>query len=241
VESRVIRTDVGNLELTPATIDQLRGIARYWPMGLLRSPDTSGPFGLVFQRGAEEVHGIKLQPVDVTESKASIVHHVNRAVIAAALPYYLEKQHRGVMVPCAYYKKKAPDTVETGIALFVGPDATSKSSSGENADTMYDERLGGGATPMVFDMASAIAKAGKTYDLPLLTVIGVDLRPRLALGGLAMHFLVEGPQVLVVKHPLQEDEPVWKYAVQAGFSTLPYAPMQTAAVPNAPPADTPRA
>ena len=144
-------------------------------------------------------------------------------------------------MPCAYYKQKAPDVVETGIAFFVGPDATSKSATGNNADVLYDDRLGAGATPMLLDMASAIAKAGKACDLPLQTVIGVDLRPRLAMGGLAMHFLVEGPQVLVVKDPLREDEPVWEYVVRAGFSTLPYVPMQPAAVAAAPHTDVPRA
>ena len=65
----------------------------------------------------------------------------------------------------------------------------------------------------------------------------MDLRPRLALGGLAMHFVVEGPRVFVVKDPLQENEPVWQYAVRAGFSKLPYAPMKPMAFAQQPPSD----
>ena len=56
METRTIKTDAGDLELIPATVDQLRGIARYWPMGLISSADGSGRFGLVFQRGVQEVH-----------------------------------------------------------------------------------------------------------------------------------------------------------------------------------------
>ena len=148
VESRTIRTDVGNLDLIPATIDQLRGIARYWPMELVARPDAPGCFGLVFQRGGEEVHGIKMQPADIAEADAKTIHSMNRVSIASALPYYLERQHRGVMVPCAYYKEKAAGMVETGIAFFVGPDARSKSTSRENADVPYDDRLGDGAMAM---------------------------------------------------------------------------------------------
>ena len=239
--SRTIRTDAGNLDLIPATIDQLRGIVRYWPMGLVASPDAPGRFGMVFQRGEQEVHGVKMQPADVAETDAKTIHYANRALIASALPYYLEKQHRGVMVPCAYYKEKTAGMVETGIAFFVGPDTTGKSPSRENADDVFDDRLGNHATQMVFDMASAIVKASKKCGLPVMTIIGMDLRPRLAIGGLAMQFVVEGLNVFVVTDPLQEDEPTWGYVVRAGFSTLPYAPMEPTAFPDAPPAGTPRA
>ena len=240
MESRTIRTDAGNLELIPATIDQLRGIPRYWPMELIGNPNTPGRFGLVFQHGDQEVHGIKMQPADVAEADADRIHHVHRALVAAALPYYLEKRHRGVMVPCAYYKEKAAGMVEAGISFFVGPDATIKSTSGERTDVLCDDRLGDGATPMVFDMVGAIARAAKECRLPPMTIIGMEVRPRLAMGGLAMHFVIEGSQVFVVKDPLHEDEPIWEYVVRAGFSTLPYAPMKPMAFPGAPPADTPR-
>jgi hypothetical protein len=139
------------------------------------------------------------------------------------------------MVPCAYYKEKSRGMVETGIAFFVGADAESRSGSGRNADIMYDDRLGEGATSMILDFAAAIAQASKACGLSLLTVIGVDLRPRLAIGGLAMHFVVEGPRVFVVKDPLQEEEPVWQYVVRAGFSRLPYAPMKPMGLPAQPP------
>jgi hypothetical protein len=204
-------------------------------MELIGDSDDPDHFGLVFQHGDEEVHGIKLQPPDIPEAQAKIVHHVNRAAIASALPGYLGKGHRGVMVPCAYYKEKSRGMVETGIAFFVGADAESRSGSGRNADIMYDDRLGEGATSMILDFAAAIAQASKACGLSLLTVIGVDLRPRLAIGGLAMHFVVEGPRVFVVKDPLQEEEPVWQYVVRAGFSRLPYAPMKPMGLPAQPP------
>src|SRR5437867_13064170 len=113
METRNIRTDAGALELIPATIDQLRGIAGYWPMELIGNSDGSDYFGLVFQHGDQEVHGIKMQPPDIPEADAKTVHQVNRALIASALPDYLAKEHKGVMVPCAYYKEKAGGMVET--------------------------------------------------------------------------------------------------------------------------------
>ena len=241
VAPRTINTARGTLTLLLAEVEQVRDIARYWPMELVVNPGCPGQFGLVFQRGDREVHGIKLQPADTAEADAKTFHHINRVLIAAALPYYLEKRHRGVMVPCAYYKEKTRGLVETGIAFFVGPDARSKSASQDNSDVIYDDRLGEGATPMVFDMAGAIAKASRESGLPMMTVIGVDLRPRLAIGGLAMHFVIVGQQVFVVKDPLDETEVVWEYLVRAGFSTLLYAPMRPTALSGEPPEDTPRA
>ena len=237
-QSRTINTDAGPLHLNPVAIDELREVARYWPMDLVATPQVPGTFGLVFQRGGHELHGMKMQPADAAESDAQAFHHMNRALIAAALPRYLERGHQGVMVPCAYYKAKSSGQAETGFAFFVGPDVSSKAESTDRSDSMYDDRLGEGATPMIFDMAAAIAQASKECGLPMMPVIGAQLSPRLALGGLAMHVLVVGARVFVVKDSLNEAEPVWRYLVQAGYSTLPYAPMTPAALPEAPSADS---
>jgi hypothetical protein len=225
VEHRKIDTDAGYLELIPVTIDQLQGFAHYWPMELFASSDDSSRYGLVFQHGDDEVHGVKMQPVDIAEDEAQTIHHVNRALIASALPEYLEKQHRGVMVPCAYYKKKAEGMAESGIAFFVGPDA----SSMNDEDPLFDHKLGDGASPMVWDMARAIYAASKETGLPYMRPIGMDLRPRLLIGGLAIHFAIEGSNLFVVKDPLDENELVWEYLVGAGFLSLPYAPMKPSA------------
>jgi hypothetical protein len=32
-EPRTLKTNAGDLELVPATVDQLDGLYRYWPMG----------------------------------------------------------------------------------------------------------------------------------------------------------------------------------------------------------------
>lgn len=233
MENKVIRTDAGVLELTAPSMDDLRGIARYWPMKLVKIGDDPDRFGLVFQQGDQEVHGVKLQPPDNTESDAWDWLLVNSAWIASALPNYLARGHKGVMVPCAYYKKKGNGTAESGFAFFVGPDAESGSiRSGEESGFTYDDRLGTGATNMIFDMAEAIADVGRRSGQSTQTVIGMDLRPRLALGGLAMYFVVVGPRVFVVKDPLLEDDSVWRHLLRAGFSSLPYAPMTPFALPG---------
>jgi hypothetical protein len=231
MKSMTIKTDAGDLELVPATIDQLRGLAHYWPMELLQNVDPPGSYGLVFQHDEEEIEGIKMQTVDVAKADAVRNHHVYRILIAAALPHYLEKQHRGVMVPCAYYKEKASGLAEAGIAFFVGPDPASKPSV-QRAGSNYDDRLGEGATQMVMDMIGAIGKAMQKYDLPPITLIGLDVRPRLMIGSIVIHFVIQGSEVIAAKDQKVETDPVWEHVVRAGFSTLPYAPMTPTGLPG---------
>jgi hypothetical protein len=229
MESRHITTDAGDLELTSATDDELRPIERLWPMGLLPSNETPPRYGLVFQRGEQEMYGIKFQPVDLAHKDAVMLHFMSRALVAAALPFYLEKHHSGLMVPSTYVKEKGEGKVEAGVAVFVGPDASSSTSAESERDLPdyagWDDELGTGATQMILDMLGALRSASDEADLPMIPLIGMDLRPRLALGGIVMHFAVVGAQVLVIKDQIDDDEPVWRYLVRAGFSRLPAAPM----------------
>ena len=87
---------------------------------------------------------------------------------------------------------------------------------------------------MIFDMTAAVPKAAKQVKLPVNTVIGVEVRPRLALGTLGMPFLVHGAKVFAIQHPLRKEDPFWAHAVRAGFTKLPYVPVVTAAVPGPP-------
>jgi len=232
-----IKTQAGNLELAPATPEALKAVAARWPMGVVFSQAETEPNGLVFQVGEQEALGIKLQPPDADEQTARALFFNNLALIASALPFYLEHQHQGIILPCTYYKEKADGRVETGFAFFASPHPGSQLAARTEADVQYDDELGDGASRMIFDMAAAIPKASKRVGLPVNTVIAIDLRPRLTLGTLGMPFLVQGATVFATQHPLRSEHPVWAFAVRAGFSTLPYAPMIPGAVPG--PANAP--
>jgi hypothetical protein len=236
---KIIPTAAGTLELLTASPDHLRGVARYWPMELVTTTDDPERFALVFQRGEQEILGIQMQPRDVSESAAMLIHHRNRILIAAALPHYMARGHQGVMIPCAYYKEKPGDMVETGFALFVGPDPGSRPSA-SGVQTVYDDRLGAGATAMVLDMVTAIAMASREHQLPVMTFVGIELMPRLAMVGLAMPFVVQGSQVFAIKDPIEDDDPMWEHLVRAGISSLLYAPLWRAALPSPPPTETPQ-
>ena len=57
------------------------------------------------------------------------------------------------------------------------------------------------------------------------------------MGGIAPYFVITGPRILVVKDPLQEEDLVWEYLVRAGYSELPYAPMELSGLTGPPSED----
>jgi hypothetical protein len=229
-----IRTDSGNLELTPATQEEVTSLAAGWPMGVAFSRAEAEPNGLIFQIGEEEAYGTKLQPPDTDEQTAKALFFHNLALIASALPFYLEHRHQGIMLPCVYFKKKPNARFESGVAFFVSPHPASQSSLVRNTDHLLDGKLGAGAAAMIHDMAAAIPKASNRTNLAMNTIIGIDVRPRLTLGMLGMPFVVQGERVLAIQYPVREEHPFWAFAVRAGFSRLPYAPMIPGAVPGPP-------
>jgi hypothetical protein len=230
---QTINTDAGNLDLIAATNDQLFGIANYWPMELVVIPDNSNLFGLVFQHGTQEVWGIKMQPTDLPESEAEFNHAIQRSLVAAALPYYIQKKHSGLIIPCPYYKEKSAGFAEAGIAFFLGPDTSSKAKSKKTPVAIWEQTLGEGASAMIYDMAEAISQAMTNFGISEKRIyIGMDLRPRLMIGSLAMHFAVQGQEIIVIKHPLDDTEPIWETVVRSGFSSLLYAPMFPVSLPD---------
>jgi hypothetical protein len=69
----------------PATLDERKSLDRYWPIGIVDIFTERD--GLVFQRGDQELCGIKFQHVDRRQRVAHFVHIMDSALIAAALPY----------------------------------------------------------------------------------------------------------------------------------------------------------
>src|SRR5215469_6241225 len=141
-------------------------------MGVVFSQAEGQPNGLIFQVGEQEAYGIKLQSPDTDERTAAALYFNNLTLIASALPFYLEHQHQGIMVPCAYYKDKTDGRFESGFAFFVSPHATSRPAAPTQAEVLHDAKLGDGASKMIFDFAAAIPKASKRVNLPVNTVIG---------------------------------------------------------------------
>ena len=236
LEPTTIQTKAGQLKLRPASLNEIKALGLRWPMGLVIADDGAAN-GLNFQVGEEEALAVKLQPADTDELSATALYFNNLTLIAAALPEFVKRRHLGVTVPCAYLKAKGNERFESGIALFVSPDRASIGPELQPAERVFDELLGDGASKMIVDFIDSTRKASETLGVPMATLIGVDVRPRLALGNLGMPLVAVGEQLLAIQFPLREEHTFWEHVVRAGYAELPYAAMRTSAVdgpPNAP-------
>jgi hypothetical protein len=230
-----IHTDAGELKLVRASQDEFMPVAINWPMGVAFSREADQPYGLIFQMGEEEALGVKLQPPDCDEETARTVYLLNQAVIASALPFYLKHQHPGIILPCPYFKEKAGDRFESGIAFFVAPRPVDSPRHPTENRVQLDDRLGDGASRMISDFMAALVAGASRFNLPITEVlIGIDVRPRMALGSIGMPFLVHGPNLFATQYPLRDNHPFWEFTVRAGFSRLSYAPIAPSAVPGSP-------
>ncbi len=236
VEGPHIPTQTGaHIALTSLTAAQIDLWRTCWPFGLQESSATKWKYGLICRQPDREVMVVKFQQVDVPLAAARLIRFQNRCLIALALRGYLERGHRGLIMPCAYLRPKGDDRAETGIAYLVGPHPQFKSTSQELPDERWDDARGSGATAMVADFAREVGRVinqapqgtsadGVGFGRPVF--LTMELRPVSALGQLDPRLAVLGRDVLVTM-PNAESvlDGAWDFVAQAGFTALPHLPL----------------
>ena len=223
------------IDLIPPTSTQLDLLRVCWPFGLQDWPGTQGGFHLICRRPDREVMVVKFQQVDVPLATATLVRFQNRVLIALALRGYLERDHRGLLMPCAYLRPKGSDRAETGIAYLVGPHPDFKSVSQEFPDERWDAALGSGATAMIGAFAREVGRVAD--QVPQGSSVGgvsvgrpffltMEVRPVSTMGSLDSRVAVLGPDVLVtMPRPESILDGAWQFVAQAGFLSLPHTPI----------------
>jgi len=223
------------IALHPATTAQIDLFRLCWPFGLHDDAGAGNAgYGLICRRPDREMMLVKFQQVDVPLAMAKLVRFQNRVLIAMALRAYLERGHRGVLMPCAYLRPKGPDLAETGIAYVVGPHPDEKPQEPAEFENRWDGAIGIGATTMIAHFAHEVARvidkaprgtsAGASVVGPLF--LTMELRPVSSVGVLDSRIAVVGPDVLVtMPNPGSIFDSAWDFVARAGFSSLPHAPM----------------
>lgn len=199
-------------------------------MGVTSVPEQNC-YALYFQRGDEEICGVKIQPPDMPGSECQKLMAMNRILIAAALPLYLASGFTGLMLPCAYLREKVADEVEAGIALFPIPDPEGKEAQGADS-WRIDGQFGKGASAMVSAMFEGLSAFGEGGGVQLYTVIDLDVRTRRALGSTAFDTMVIGPEVFSLKLTVEEDDPWWRFLMERGIHQAWHLPSVPGAYPG---------
>jgi hypothetical protein len=178
---------------------------------------------------------VKFQQADVPMAVAQVVRFQNRALNALALRGYLERAHRGLLMPCAYLRPKGNDVAETGIAYLVGPHPDFMSVSRVHADERWDAAIGAGTSAMVFDFAREVGRVadkapqgttmngvtlGRNYFLTM------ELRPVSSINVLDSRVAVLGSDVLITMPKATSlMDGGWDFLAQEGFLSLTHLPL----------------
>jgi hypothetical protein len=143
-----------------------------------------------------------------------------RALLPGAVARYLKRGNGGILIPTAYHREKPNDRSEVGVAAFAFPVAADHAL----APGPFDEQLGAGSSTMLFNFFEDVGACARDVGLELPTMIGCDLRPRLALGTISTPLMVSGPHVHCLVPNIEERDFIWSVLVDAGLVSLFHSP-----------------
>jgi len=229
---RTIDTPQGQIRLLDPDPLRLRNLRQLLPMGAVRfsEPVNGAGYGIVMKCGEHEVHAVKQQPPDLPEEEwAENQFFINTLLIAQTLKAYMAHGFSGMCIPCPYWRKKAEDRHEVGVAYFGAPSPGGIEANEFEFEHSWDNQFGHGFTLMFTTFIREIQQTEARSGLKLQPSIGLDDRPRLALGLLGFGFLVQGKEVFSLKTVLSELDPVWAALRSTGIEEvwhLPSVPME---------------
>jgi len=218
--------------LQKPTRQQLERVAAFLPLaGPIQEKPGGADYGIVMQRGKQETWAIKQQPVDVKESHADEAAMANQSLVVQAIPRYIKRGFKGVLMPCVYMRPKPKGMAEVGISYFGGADPSdAKARRGLDPLTVLDLQAthGIGFGKMVTAFMECLGDVSAETGTFLFTAIDMDHRPRSALGSLLFSFLVHGEDLYCLKIRPPERDPTWVWLKSVGISTvyaLPSVPL----------------
>lgn len=229
---KTVSTSKGRITLTDPSIELLRTIRAFLPFGAVRyaEPQSGADFGIVMQCGERHVSAAKRQPVDCDARTGQLHFLVNGALIARAIPTYLQHGYSGLLMPCAYMRQKADDRVESGVAFFGSACASGCEVREASNDFGVDAVFGIGFNALLKAFLHALQKAADETGLPLQRPVGLDIRERPQLGHLGFGLMVVGRTVVCLKTNIEPEDPVWTHMSEVGLTELVHVPSLPAGI-----------
>ena len=221
-----IQTRHGTVTLVTPAPELLRQVRQFLPFGAVRflPPQENADFGIVMQCGEREVWAVKQQPPDTPKEWQGDCWGSTGMLIAKAIRQYLSSGIAGLLMPCAYIREKGGDRQEIGFAYFGQPCPNGAEALEHPFEGAWDHQHGHGFTTMLTHFIRALQQASRDTGLTLQGCIGLDHRPRLALGRLGFGFAIIGRHVLCLKTRIGPAEPVWDILGEDGITEVVHIP-----------------
>jgi hypothetical protein len=232
---KMINTQQGKVSLLSPSVELLGIIRSFLPFGAIRYETThnGAEYGIVMQCGDQEVYGIKQQPVPSDEEQGYDLYQAHSILIAQSIAEYLRNGFSGLLMPCAYIRKKEAGLVESGIAYFGAPSPQGRESQEFSRETEYDRSFGHGFTTMMVSFIRTLEQSSRETGIPLFQTIGLDIRPRSHFGSLGFGFMVVGSNVVCLKTRVLEQDPIWTILRSTGISEVFHIPSVPASINEA--------
>ena len=226
IHPSVVNTPQGSVALLPPTRDLLRTIRDLLPMGIMgiQPPRDGASFGIVMQCGEHELYAVKQQPVECSHEQAPTSYTANALLVAASFHRYLKRGFEGLLLPCPYMRDKGPNGVEAGIAYFAYPSPNGRETTTPVEFPAFDRGFGKGFTAMLTGFIKDLEATSEETGITLSPTIGLDPRPRLALGTIGFSFMVVGPDVVCLKTRVTEEDPSWTMLRSTGIDRVYHLP-----------------
>ena len=194
------------------------------PMGLLPFyPDERTCWGLVLQCGDSEVGLVRFDTGQVQPENVDGMLTAVRMLAARALPGYMQNGFHGVMMPLAYaYAGQGPRDV--GLCCLVAPDPAGPEAQVEPKIAHIDSELGRGASRMAYAFLAAFAEQWQQEIGDKLTLLKLDVRPRLQVGSVVFDLLVCGPDVFYAGRYPEENQGLLEPLAAAGVPEVVLLP-----------------
>ncbi len=227
-----LNTAHGPITLVESSPENLRSLRAALPLGLVDfETDILGVrYGIVMKCGDTEAGFVKQQPPDIADDSLQAAHLANSILIALSLQTYQANGFGGCLLPCLYQRKK-PSGVEAGIAYLGSPSKNGIEATEFPFEGSYDRQFGHGFTTQFTHFIRALQKSSRESKISLPPCIGLDHRPRSALGSLEMQFLIHGPDIYCLKTNITETDPLWTALRATGIDRLIHLPSTPTEIP----------
>lgn len=227
-----VSTSQGEVKLLEPPIELLSTIRTFLPFGLIGydPPQNGANFGIVMQCGDQEVYAVKQQPVPCDEQQGFASFQAHSILIAHSIAGYLSNGFSGLLMPCAYIRKKNAGQVESGIAYIGVPSPVGRESKKFPYEAAYDRHFGHGFTTMMVSFIRELQQSTRDTEIGLFQTIGLDVRPRQHLESLGFGFMLVGPHIVCLKTVVSERDPVWTILRRTGISEVYHFPSVPAGI-----------
>ena len=221
----IIATPQGEVELLSPEAHRLRNLRSCLPLGAVAfsEPADGARYGIVMKCGENEAWVVKQQPPDIPSESALDVFLANSILIALSIAQYRSFGFGGCLMTSPYIRGKG-DESEVGIAYLGAPSRSGIEVAEFPFEGSFDNQFGHGFTTMFTHFVKTLQKSSRDSGITMQPCIGLDHRPRTALGRLGFGFLVHGRDVYCLKTKVSEQDPVWTALRSTGIDQVYHLP-----------------